>query len=105
MLLSSTEDRQNRCRKVFRFCGCQSDWAPKLNLAVAEIKIDYTHLLNVNMEDMAYFNPGYKVNASFTVRIMIDNDLQNELVRKFPRGACKQDPPSCILRYVQVHTS
>lgn len=53
------------------------------------------------MEDMAYFNPEYKVNASFTIKIMIDNHLQNELMRKLSRGACKQDPLMHLT--VQVH--
>lgn len=97
MLSSSTEDRQNRCRKVFRFCGCQSGWAPKLNLVVAEIKFVYTHLFNVYMEDMAYFNPGYKVNACFTVRLMIHNHLQN-----YQEGRVSKTL-SCILRYKYIH--
>lgn len=97
MLSSSTEDRQNRCRKVFRFCGCQSGWAPKLNLVVAEIKFVYTHLFNVYMDDMAYFNPGYKVNACFTVRLMIHNHLQN-----YQEGRVSKTL-SCILRYKYIH--
>lgn len=86
MLSSSTEDRQNRCRKVFRFCGCQS-----------EIKFVYTHLFNVYMEDMAYFNPGYKVNACFTVRLMIHNQLQN-----YQEGRVSKTL-SCILRYKYIY--